>query len=356
MIRRHFASALAATIVAAVALSASPAPADRVDPGLPAYRPERPLAGDLTVGGGKLVEAWAREFRRFLPGVRLAVRPPPTDSDQTLDDLIAGRLDLAAGGFQREIATRQANGRPLAAPAPFALAVSSGGTARHPEFPAASPALGIFVNRRNPLSRLTLAELDAVFSRTRRRGYPEPIVRWGQLGLGGEWAQAPIRCYGMALHNQFGAPHGYVYFLADRVMAGGEFRPDLTEVPDTALGSGKNYAFAEVLRDVARDPFGIAYAPFDFRTPEVKSLALAEKAGGAYFAGTREEVAQRTYPLTMTNYLSARRDAQGRLDPLVREFFRYVLSREGQEVVAEIGGNALPLPAAFAAAERAKLR
>jgi phosphate transport system substrate-binding protein len=321
-----------------------------VDPDLPPYRPEAMVHGSLAIDGGPLSAAWAKGFGRFQPAVEVRLAKQTESSTDALGKLIDGSLQLVwfvpeIQPFQMDLA-RKALGH-----GPLIVAVASGGAATH----ANRCAMAIYVNAGNPVSRLTLTQLDAIFSRDRRRGFPHDISTWGQLGLTGEWADKPIHLYGMSINNQYGYPHGFAYFMMVRMMDNGEFKPGLVQVPDTSTGPGKNYAFVEVVRDVATDRYGMGYAGFEFRTAGVKTLAIAEDASSPFYAGTQEEVAHRYYPLTMSKCLAANREPGRPLEPVAREFLRYVLSREGQEAVAHDPGGSLPLPAAFAEEERAKL-
>src|ERR1022692_1994834 len=86
--------------------------------------------------------------------------------------------------------------------------------------------------------------------------YPHDIAAWGQLGFAGEWADKPIHLYGMSINNQYGYPHGFSYFMMQRMMNDGEFKPGLVQMQDTATGPGMNYAFVEIVADVATDRYG----------------------------------------------------------------------------------------------------
>jgi phosphate transport system substrate-binding protein len=141
----------------------------------------------------------------------------------------------------------------------------------------------------------------------------------------------------------------------ERLMLGGDFKPDTRQVPDTGMGRGKNHALDEIVRAVAADPAGIGYAGFANRLPGTRTLALAEAAGGPWYAGTRDEVARRVYPLTRTIFVFVRRPPGAPLDPALAAFLRFILSRQGQQAVADDPANFLPLPAGFAAGERARL-
>ena len=220
-----------------------------------------------------------------------------------------------------------------------------------------SPAMAIFVHADNPIARLSVRELDRVFGAQREggwnaltwdttiaRGASDDIRTWGGLGLPGAWAAKPIHPYGAP---RWGA--GAISWFQARVMGGAElFNEDLHEYPDPAAR----------LEALAHDPLGIAYAPLAYATPGVKALALAESPGGPYVALGKATVADRSYPLHRPVYIYYTvDDANSELtrtmgDPRVKEFLRYVVSRQGQ---AEVAHGYLPLPAAIARAQRDKL-
>jgi phosphate transport system substrate-binding protein len=214
------------------------------------------------------------------------------------------------------------------------------------------------VHKDNPLARLTLKELDGIYGDARTggwqaiewveataRGKDANIRTWGQLGLTGEWADKPIHVYGPP-----GLYPGGVSYFQTRVMGGADtWNEALREYDDRNA----------MLKALASDRYGIAYAALAYATPQVKPLALAETAAGPYVAPTRATVADRSYPLTRSAYIYVAPDTatgdRANLDPKLREFLRYVLSSEGQmEVVRE--GDYLPLADAVAENQRAKLR
>jgi phosphate transport system substrate-binding protein len=333
--------------------AAAPPP---VDPALPVYASASPLRGEIVLARSAstqtLVDAWIRGFAAFHPGVRLRQTERATDLPATcLAELLDGTVSAAP--FVREIQpTELAAAQARLGYPPLGIAVASGSYAT----PSNTHAIAIYVNAANPLGRITLAQLDAIYSTTRRRGYPADLTTWGQLGLAGPWAGRPIHRYGMIINRPSGNPHaGIVAYLMERLMLGGDFKPDTRQVPDTGMGRGKNHALDEIVRAVAADPAGIGYAGFANRIPGTRPLALAEGAGGPWYAGTRDEVARRVYPLTRTIFLFVRRPPGAALDPALAAFLRFILSRQGQQAVADDPANFLPLPAGFAAGERARL-
>ena len=176
---------LASTAVAAVG----------VDPALPAFSPApAPLAGELRGVGSDamatVMARWIALYRLAHPGTTVTnTAASPSDA---LPALGAGRAQLAPMGrmaYREESAKFAARfGYP-----PLAITVARCTYAAadwpHPH--------AVFVNSANPLSRLTLTQVDAIFSRTRLRGHPADIVTWGQLGLTGDWADKPIVLYGV---------------------------------------------------------------------------------------------------------------------------------------------------------------
>jgi phosphate transport system substrate-binding protein len=212
-------------------------------------------------------------------------------------------------------------------------------------------AIAIYVNAANPIGGLTLEQLDAIFSKTRRSGAKE-ITTWGQLGLGGEWAQRPIRAYGMLRRRESANPPGIVNFLENRMLRGGEFRDDIREQP----GSAAEPALDAIVRRVAEDPAGIGYSGFAYARPGARTVAIARTATSPFYGGHPEEVASREYPLSREIYLMVNRVPGKPIAPPLREFLLYTLSREGQRAVAADRMKFIPLDAAQAAAARVQLR
>jgi phosphate transport system substrate-binding protein len=197
-------------------------------------------------------------------------------------------------------------------------------------------ALAIFVNRDNPLEKLTLAQADAVFSKTRRRGAPRGISTWGGLGLTGEWANRPMSLYG---RNSASGTYG---FFKEHVLQNGDYKDTVKEQPGSA----------SVVQGVTADRYGMGYSGIGYKTSGVKVVALAEKEGAAVSSGSYEDVVSGTYPLSRYLYLYVNRAPGRPLDPLVLEFLKMVMSKQGQEVVVKDGY--LPLTAEIVAQERAK--
>src|SRR5947199_111367 len=186
-------------------------------------------------------------------------------------------------------------------------------------------------------------QLDAIYSKTRRRGHAD-IRTWGDLGLNGEWAARPIHLYGLKPVN------GIEQFLKQRLLLGGEYRDGIEFVK----GKGFTHAFTVAAEDMAHKPGGLTYALLSNVTPNVKVLPIAPKEGAPYVAPTLENVYSHAYPLSRYVYIYVNRPPGKPLEPKVKQFLELVLSREGQDVVAAEGVY-IPLTPETVREERAKL-
>lgn len=334
-----FAAALVATF-----LPAPVAAAQAVDPDPAAYRPRAAVSGLARCAGGDTMHAlasvWAARFHAKQTQAEIVIDREQSLSADGVRVLIEGRADcvlMVREPFPAEIgAYCKAFGS-----APLVVKVAGGSYATR----GSTHAIAVYVNAANPLSRATLAELDGIFSATRRRGGDE-LTNWGQLGLTGEWADRPIHAYGMLTRRETGNPPGIVNFLELRMLDGGRFRDDLREQRDRP---GET-ALQGIVHRVREDVGGIGFSGFGYAEPGVKSLALAETSAGPFYRGTIDEVARREYPLGRDIYLLLRQTAREPASPLLLEFLRLILSAEGQRAVAEDGMHFLPLSAAQATA------
>ena len=182
-------------------------------------------------------------------------------------------------------------------------------------------ALAVFVNKDNPLDKVTLAQVDALFSKTRKRAYKADVKTWGQLGLTGDWASRPVSLYG---RNSASGTYG---FFKEHTLQNGDYKDTVKEQPGSA----------SVVQGVTEDRFGVGYSGIGYKTSGVKALKLAEKDGGEYFDGAYENVTSGKYPLSRFLYIYVNKAPGKPLDPLVKEFVRLILSKEGQEVVVKDG-------------------
>jgi phosphate transport system substrate-binding protein len=163
--------------------------------------------------------------------------------------------------------------------------------------------------------------VDALFSKTRKRAYKADVKTWGQLGLPGDWASRPVSLYG---RNSASGTYG---FFKEHTLQNGDYKDTVKEQPGSA----------SVVQGVTEDRFGVGYSGIGYKTSGVKALKLAEKDGGEYFDGAYENVTSGKYPLSRFLYIYVNKAPGKPLDPLVKEFVRLILSKEGQEVVVKDG-------------------
>lgn len=314
------------------------------DAAMPEYRPAAQLKGTVRVMGNNHMEAlvglWEAGFRRVQPQVVFENKYLGTAN--AIAGLYLETADIALMGREilpiEDVAYRKAfPSGPLAVP----VATASFNV------PLETFAFAIFVNRSNPLEKITLRQLDAIFGCERKLGGPKAIRTWGDLGLSGEWANRPIQLHGYEI------PTGLGYFFQQKVLGGShKWNCDVHEYANENAPDGKLLANAgdRIVKAVEHEPGAMGFAGFGHVTSGVKALALSED-DGPYVPLERRTVENRSYPLTRTVYMFVNRQPS---TPLVGEFLRYILSGSGQADVAR-QNIYLPLPAELVKKERAKL-
>jgi phosphate transport system substrate-binding protein len=199
--------------------------------------------------------------------------------------------------------------------------------------------LAVYVHKDNPIAGLTIQQLDAIFSKTRKGGYPEDIRTWGDLGLTGEWANKPISIYG---RNSASGTYGY---FKKHALFKGDYKDEVKEQPGSS----------SVVQAVASDKYAIGYSGIGYKTADVRAVALSSDSGAqpTFIPASAERAYSGEYPLARFLYLSVNYKPDSALDPLRREFIKYIFSRQGQEDVVKDGY--LPVTAALAEMELAKV-
>jgi phosphate transport system substrate-binding protein len=272
-----------------------------------------------------VVRRWELGYRQTHPGFFIAARL--TGSDIGMAGLYTGLADLAILG--RECTPFESKAFEWIFRYPPARVQVSVGSLNGPE---RSAALLVFVHRDNPLSQLTLVQLDAIFGPERLRGAPGRIASWGDLGLSGEWAHKPVRLY--ADHAESGTGR----FFRDAVLVGSAKRhwDRLTEFQGQSAG-------AEILAALAADRTGLAVtAGVGDQPSETRTVAVARDQGEEAVAASAETLISLRYPLTRAVYVYFRRRPGATLDARLQEFLRYILSDSGQQDLCCEGGY-LPL-------------
>ena len=320
------ASAPGATSMAASPSTAEPAAAAvKVDPAIPAYQKTSGVSGSLSSIGSdtmnNLMTLWGESFSRLYPNVKLQVEGK--GSSTAPPALISATAQF--GPMSRQMKPTEID--------EFEKKFGYKPTELRTSF----DALAVYVHKDNPLASLTLAQADAIFSKTRKRGAVKDASTWGDLGLAGDWAARPISIYG---RNSASGTYG---FFKEHVLKNGDYKDTVKEQPGSA----------SVVQGVTNDRYGVGYSGIGYRTSGVRIVPLAESDGGATSEGSYEDVVSKKYPLARFLYLYVNKAPGKPLDPLIKEFLKLVYSREGQEVVVKDGY--LPLTAAIVTEELRKL-
>jgi phosphate transport system substrate-binding protein len=296
-----------------------------VDSALPSYKAVSGVSGSLSSAGSdtmnNLMTLWAELFNKSYPSVKVQVEGKGSSTAPTA--LIAGTAQFGAMS------------RPMKATEVDQFEKKFG--YKPTEVRTSVDALAVFVNKDNPIKSLTLAQVDAIFSKSRRAGEKEDIKTWGQLGLTGEWASKPISLYG---RNSASGTYG---FFKEHALKNGDFKDDVKEQPGSA----------SVVQSVTVDRFAIGYSGIGYATAGVRAVPLAEKADAKSFEATPANAYSGDYPLSRFLLLYVNKAPNKPFDPLTAEFLKLVLSREGQEIVVKDGY--FPITSEIAKEETAKL-
>lgn len=322
MIPNRFALVLA---VAAALPALAAAQTATIDPAIPAYQKVSGISGNLSSIGSdtlnNLMTLWAEGFQKTYPSVRIQIEGK--GSSTAPPALIAGAAQL--GPMSREMKPTEIDA--------FEKKYGYPPT----EIRVAVDALAVYVNKDNPLERLTLAQVDAIFSKSRRCGAPADIVAWKELGLTGAWVTRPLSLYG---RNSASGTYGY---FKEHALCNGDYKDTVKEQPGSA----------SVVQGVTADASGIGYSGIGYKTSGVKALALAAREGEPYGNAEPADVYGGRYPLARFLLIYLNRPPGRPMDPLVRELIRFVLSKQGQEIVVKDGY--LPVLGEIERAEMKKL-
>jgi phosphate transport system substrate-binding protein len=312
-------------LLTALAPGAGRAQAVKVDPALPAYQKASGISGNLNSIGSdtlnNLMTLWAEGFQKQYPNVKVQIEGK--GSSTAPPALIAGTAQL--GPMSREMKPSELDEfEKKHGYKPTGVRVSI-------------DALAVYVNKDNPLEKLTMAQVDAIFSKTRRCGSASDIAGWKDLGLTGAWAARPMSLYG---RNSASGTYGY---FKEHALCNGDFKDSVKEQPGSA----------SVVQGVASDVNGVGYSGMGYKTSSVKALDIAAKDGAPFGRAEAGDVYAGKYPLSRFLHVYVNKAPGKPLDPLVREFARFILSTEGQEIVVKDGY--LPLSHELVQQERAKI-
>jgi phosphate transport system substrate-binding protein len=295
-----------------------------LDPGLDPYVPleNRKLAGHFKGAASDVMadmsKRWVDAFQKLYPNVHIEI-PPPYAGSLGTKELIKGDLDFVF--VSRELKPDDISGfQAKFEYPPFTIPVS-GGSYRQFGF---LDAVVFVVNKTNPIEKISFDQLDRLLSTTHVRG-GEAIRTWGDLGLSGDWADKPIHVYGIQPWN------GFEEFVRQRVLSVGNHRGEWR----TDLHFSK--VVFPIAGQVAADPYGIGYTGAAFVDAPVKVLALQTASDQPVYAPTYENVARAVYPLSRLIYFNTNKRPGEPLNPVLQEFLKFILSRDGQQLVLQQG-------------------
>lgn len=319
---------LARTLLAALVGMAATAQTVKVDPKVTTYKKVSGISGNLNSIGSdtlnNLMAYWVEGFNKKYPNVKIQVEgkgsttAPPAliESTSQLGPMSREMKNEEIDKFEKKFGYK---------PTKVAVAIDT---------------LAVFVNKNSTVKSLSLQQVDAIFSKTRKGGLAKDIKTWGDLGLAGEAASKTISLYG---RNSASGTYGY---FKEHALFKGDFKDTVKEQPGSS----------SVVQSVGSDRHAIGYSGIGYATSGVRALPLSneKKHGGMPFAATYENALNGKYPLSRFLYIYINKDPKKPVDPLTREFLKFVLSKEGQEIVVKDGF--LPLTAKMEADEIAKLK
>ncbi|MEY3219573.1 MAG: phosphate transporter substrate-binding protein [Pseudomonadota bacterium] len=313
----------ASILIASMGFSAH---ASGVDTNLPVYEKTTGVSGNLSSVGSdtlaNLMTLWAEEFKRNYPNVNIQIQAagsstaPPALTEGTSN---VGPMSRKMKGGEEEAFEKKYGYKPTA-------------------IKVAIDALAVYVHKDNPITGLTIEQIDSIFSSTRKCGGKEDIVKWGQLGLTGDWAEKTVQLYG---RNSVSGTYGY---FKEHALCKGDFKNNVNEQPGSA----------SVVQSVTASENGIGYSGIGYRTSGVKSVPLAKKAGEEFVEANEENALKGKFPLSRFLYIYVNKAPNKPLAPLEYEFIKMVLSKAGQQVVVKDGY--VPLNHTLVEKELAKLK
>ena len=307
-----------------MALSAVATAAD-VDPALPGYEPVSGVSGNFSSVGSdtlnNLMTLWAEEFKGLYPNVNIQIQGAGSSTaPPALTEGTANFGPMSRQMKDQEIQAFEARyGYP---PTPIAVAID---------------ALAVFVNKDNPIKGLSIDQVDAMFSSTRKCGADKDASRWSDLGVPGSLGKMPIQLYG---RNSVSGTYGH---FKKHALCKGDFKNNVNEQPGSA----------SVVQSVSTGLNAVGYSGIGYQTSGVRMVPLAKRGDDTFYEPTPETAVSGKYPLARALYVYVNKHPNRPMQPMEREFLRMVLSKVGQEVVVKDGY--VPLPAKLAAREMAKV-
>jgi len=313
LINKFYAVTAALLITCATSVSAEVS----VDAELGEYAATSGVSGNLSSVGSdtlaNLMTLWAEEYKRFYPNVNIQIQaagsstapPALTEGTSSLGPMSRKMKDKELASFEKKYGYK-----------PTAI-------------PVAIDALAVYVHKDNPITGMSIKDVDAVFSSTRTCGGSADVATWGDLGLEGDWTKRDVQLFG---RNSVSGTYGY---FKKKALCKGDFKSTVNEQPGSA----------SVVQSVSSSLNGIGYSGIGYKTSGVKAVALS-KGDSAVVEATSENAISGDYPLARFLYVYVNKAPNKPMSPLESEFIRMVLSTQGQKVVVKDGY--IPLPSKVA--------
>ncbi len=315
----------AAVLALAAGASGSVQQGVKVDPSIPEYKQVQGVSGNLkSIGSDTMnneMTLWAEGFLKMYPNVQIEIEGKgSTTAPVALEKGTShfGPMSRAMKGQEIDAFEKRYGYKPT-------------------ELATSIDMLAVYVHKDNPIKSLTLPQVDAIFSKTRKGGFKSDIRTWGELGLAGEWASRPISLYG---RNSASGTYGY---FKEHALFGGDYKDSVKEQPGSS----------SVVQGVASDKFAIGYSGIGYMTADVRAVPLALRQGSKVVPATPENAYTGEYPMARFLYLYVNYKPGSQLDPLRREFIRYIFSQQGQLDVVKDGY--FPVPGLLAAEQLKKI-
>jgi phosphate transport system substrate-binding protein len=271
-----------------------------LDPKLTTYKKSSGVSGNLSSVGSdtlaNLMTLWAEEFKREYPNVNIQIQaagsstapPALTEATSNIGPMSRKMKDKEISAFEKKYGYK-----------PTAI-------------PVAIDALAVYVHKDNPIKGMTIADVDAVFSSTRKCGGGKDFTTWGDAGLSGSWKDRSIQIYG---RNSVSGTYGY---FKKKALCKGDYKNNVNEQPGSA----------SVVQSVSGSLNGIGYSGIGYKTSGVRAVALTKKAGTPFVEATPENAVNKKYPLSRFLYIYVNKQPNKPLAPLEREFIKLVLSKK----------------------------
>jgi len=287
----------------------------KVDPKIAEYKTVSGVSGNLSSVGSdtlaNLMTLWAEDFKRSYPNVNIQIQaagsstapPALTESTSNMGPMSRKMKSKELAAFEKRYGYK---------PTEIAVAID---------------ALAVYVNKDNPIKGMSIEQVDAIFSATRKCGAKTEIKNWGDLDLPGSWKNKSIQIFG---RNSVSGTYGY---FKKKALCKGDYKSNVNEQPGSA----------SVVQSVTASLNGIGYSGIGYKTSGVKAVPLTKKSGQKFIDASSENAINGSYPLARFLYVYVNKKPNKPLAPLESEFLKLVLSKQGQKVVIKDGYIPLPL-------------